>query len=304
MRSGCHRCRELRSSAECSFRNSKHWPWVGTEAPSPERRYTYKKFSYLGKSTGAGALSVWTHYLKDIEFLHWSDQNHKGKAIKMGAGVQAYEAMAAARAQDLVVVGGECSTVGVAGGYTQGGGHSALSTSFGLAADQTLEWEVVTASGELVTASRTQNADLYWALRHVFLWNRAVYWQILLTGRILQRRRRRNLWCCHLLDCESSSRCHCEWRVVDLLFFDHNHRHLLRCGRSLPFSLASHGGCRCNGCLLFQQRLLRDQPNHCLRQNRSWTESRHEPLSRSSGNTEHNFYPHLLSVRNIRGSCK
>jgi FAD/FMN-containing dehydrogenase len=101
--------------------------------------------------------------------LHWSDQNYKGKAIKIGAGVQAYEAMAAARAQDLVVVGGECPTVGVAGGYTQGGGHSALSTSFGLAADQTLEWEVVTASGELVTASRTQNADLYWALRHVFL---------------------------------------------------------------------------------------------------------------------------------------
>ncbi|PMD28796.1 FAD-binding domain-containing protein [Hyaloscypha variabilis F] len=119
---------------------------------------------YLGKSTGAGALSVWTHYLKDIEFLDWSDQNYKGKAIKMGAGVQGYEAMAAAGAQGLVAVGGECPTIGVAGGYTQGGGHSALSTSFGLAADQTLEWEVVTASGELVTASRAQNADLYWAL--------------------------------------------------------------------------------------------------------------------------------------------
>ena len=59
--------------------------------------------------------------------------------------------------------------VGVPGGYTQGGGHSALSTSFGLAADQTLEWEVVTAGGKLVTASRTQNADLYWALRYVVL---------------------------------------------------------------------------------------------------------------------------------------
>lgn len=82
----------------------------------------------------------------------------------MGAGVQGYEAMEAAQAQGLVAVGGECPTVGVAGGYTQGGGHSALSTSFGLGADQTLEWEVVTAAGKLVTASRTQNADLYWAL--------------------------------------------------------------------------------------------------------------------------------------------
>ncbi|KAH8654952.1 putative isoamyl alcohol oxidase [Tricladium varicosporioides] len=119
---------------------------------------------YLGRSTGAGSLSVWTHYLKNISFLDWSDGNYKGKAIKMGAGVQGYEAMAAAKAQGLVVIGGECPTVGVAGGYTQGGGHSALSTSFGLGADQALSWEVVTASGRLVTASRTENPDLYWAL--------------------------------------------------------------------------------------------------------------------------------------------
>jgi hypothetical protein len=63
-----------------------------------------------------------------------------------------------------VVVGGECPTVGIAGGYTQGGGHSALSTEFGLAADQTLSFEIVTAAGELVTASRSENSDLYWAL--------------------------------------------------------------------------------------------------------------------------------------------
>ncbi|RFU28972.1 hypothetical protein B7463_g7353, partial [Scytalidium lignicola] len=119
---------------------------------------------YNGKSTGAGALSIWTHYLKDIEFVEWSDPYYKGKAIKMGAGVQGFEAIEAAAAQGLVQIGGECPTVGVAGGYTQGGGHSALSTSFGLGADQTLSFEVVTAQGQLVTASRTQNSDLYWAL--------------------------------------------------------------------------------------------------------------------------------------------
>jgi hypothetical protein len=129
-----------------------------------ETNHTDSTNSYLGKSTGAAALSVWTHYLKDIEISDWSDKNYQGKAMKMGAGVQGYEAMEAADAQGLVAVGGECPTVGVAGGYTQGGGHSALSTSFGLAADQALEWEVVTASGQVVTASRTQNTDLYWAL--------------------------------------------------------------------------------------------------------------------------------------------
>jgi FAD/FMN-containing dehydrogenase len=82
----------------------------------------------------------------------------------MGAGVQGYEAMEAAQAEGLVTVGGECPTVGIAGGYSQGGGHSALSTSFGLGADQTLSWEVVTAQGKLIIASRFENPDIYWAL--------------------------------------------------------------------------------------------------------------------------------------------
>lgn len=50
------------------------------------------------------------------------------------------------------------------GGYTQGGGHSALSTSFGLAADNVLSWEVVTADGIFLEASQTENPDLFWAL--------------------------------------------------------------------------------------------------------------------------------------------
>ena len=50
------------------------------------------------------------------------------------------------------------------GGYTQGGGHSALSSRYGLGADQTLEWEVVTANGTLLRASPTENSDLFWAL--------------------------------------------------------------------------------------------------------------------------------------------
>ena len=62
------------------------------------------------------------------------------------------------------MVAGDCATVGAAGGYTQGGGHSALSSKFGLGADQALEWEVVDGRGRLLTASRTKNSDLYWAL--------------------------------------------------------------------------------------------------------------------------------------------
>lgn len=63
-----------------------------------------------------------------------------------------------------VVLSGECPTVGLAGGYLQGGGHSPLSTWYGLAADNLLQYEVVTADGRHLNASRAENADLFWAL--------------------------------------------------------------------------------------------------------------------------------------------
>ncbi|MCJ1397113.1 hypothetical protein MMC11_000305 [Xylographa trunciseda] len=119
---------------------------------------------YSGKSTGRGALGLWMHNLKSISFLSYHSANYAGPAIRMEAGVQGNDAYAEANAQGLRVVGGECPTVGLAGGYTQGGGHSAISSSYGLGADQTLQWEVVIANGTLVTASQTQNTDLYWAL--------------------------------------------------------------------------------------------------------------------------------------------
>ncbi|TDZ36455.1 FAD-linked oxidoreductase ZEB1 [Colletotrichum trifolii] len=119
---------------------------------------------YLGRSTGAGALSVWTHHMNSVSIVDWDAAAYTGKAAKVGAGTQGFEVMEVTHNAGLAVVGGECPTVGIAGGYTQGGGHSALSTSFGLSADNVLEWEVVTADGKLLTASPTENPDLFWAL--------------------------------------------------------------------------------------------------------------------------------------------
>ncbi|KAF2633887.1 FAD binding domain-containing protein, partial [Macroventuria anomochaeta] len=119
---------------------------------------------FLGRSTGAGALAVWTQGLKNITFGQWSDKYYTGSSATVGAGVIGYELVEAANKQGLTVMSGECATVGLAGGFTQGGGHSILSTQFGLAADQTLSFEVVTAEGEVLTASPTENSDLYWAL--------------------------------------------------------------------------------------------------------------------------------------------
>jgi len=119
---------------------------------------------YMGKSTGAGALAIWTHHIKDRSIIDYKSPAYKGKAMKIGAGVQAGEAQVTANAMGYVLVEGDCPTVGIAGGYTQGGGTSPLGSKFGLAADQVLEWEVVTASGALLTATPLINTDLYWAL--------------------------------------------------------------------------------------------------------------------------------------------
>ena len=129
-----------------------------------EAQFANLSGSYFGRSTGAGSLAIWTHYLKDITFFDYKDDHYNGKAMKMGAGVQGFEAYAAADKAGLAVVGGECPTVGLAGGYTQGGGHSALGSSYGLGADQTLAIEVVTAEGESLTATRSKHSDLFWAL--------------------------------------------------------------------------------------------------------------------------------------------
>lgn len=121
---------------------------------------------YMGRSTGAGGLAIWTRYLQGVEVKDWSDADYTGKAIKLAAGTQGLQVLEAASTAGLVVVTGECPSVGIAGGYTQSGGHSPLSTAFSLSADNTLEFEVVTADGQFVTASPSspEHADLFWAL--------------------------------------------------------------------------------------------------------------------------------------------
>ncbi|KAJ5248565.1 FAD/FMN-containing dehydrogenase, partial [Penicillium chermesinum] len=120
---------------------------------------------YLGKSTGAGAVAIWTHHLKDISFVDYKSPSYSGKAVKLGAGVQVSESNAAAHAKGLTIVGGNARSVGISGGYSQGGGHGQLVSQYGLAADQVLEWEVVTGTGDLVTATPdNEHADLWWAL--------------------------------------------------------------------------------------------------------------------------------------------
>lgn len=63
----------------------------------------------------------------------------------------------------LATTGGRVSTTGV-GGFTLGGGSGWLDRKFGLACDNLLSVELVTADGRIVRASDDENAELFWAL--------------------------------------------------------------------------------------------------------------------------------------------
>ncbi|KAK7522027.1 hypothetical protein IWZ03DRAFT_342239 [Phyllosticta citriasiana] len=120
---------------------------------------------FLGKSVGNGALSLWTSNMKSTQVIKkYKSSYYNGPALKMAAGVRGADVYPVAKANGLVVVGGSCPSVGLVGGFTQGGGHSILTSSFGMGADQVLEWEVVTADGRRITATPKENKDLYWAL--------------------------------------------------------------------------------------------------------------------------------------------
>lgn len=64
----------------------------------------------------------------------------------------------------LAVPGGVVSTTGIAG-LTLGGGQGWLRRTYGMTCDSLVSADVVTADGELLSVSKTDHPDLFWALR-------------------------------------------------------------------------------------------------------------------------------------------
>ena len=114
--------------------------------------------SYPGLSVCDGGIVIDLGPMKGIRV------DPEARTARVQAGVLWGELDRETQAFGLATTGGIVTHTGVAG-LTLGGGIGWLHRKHGLTIDQLLSVDLVTAGGELVKASQTENPDLFWGLR-------------------------------------------------------------------------------------------------------------------------------------------
>ena len=112
--------------------------------------------SVAGQSTNDDGLVIDVRPMKAVQI------DPGARRARVGAGCTWGEFDAAAQLHGLATTGGRVSTTGVVG-LTLGGGSGWLERQHGLACDNLLAVELVTADGREIRADDTQHQDLLWA---------------------------------------------------------------------------------------------------------------------------------------------
>ena len=114
--------------------------------------------SVAGYSTVEGGL------LLDLRPMNRIEVDAAARTVRVGPGVTWGELDAATQAHGLATTGGRMTTTGVAG-FVLGSGSGWLERMHGLACDNLVSARLVTADGRVVTASESENSELFWGLR-------------------------------------------------------------------------------------------------------------------------------------------
>ncbi|RPH34741.1 MAG: FAD-binding oxidoreductase, partial [Chloroflexi bacterium] len=114
--------------------------------------------SVLGLSVPNGGLMIDLTPMSGVSV----DTNARRARVQGGALLRYLDQ--ATQARGLATTAGNVSHTGV-GGLTLGGGMGWLARQLGLACDNVESFEVVTADGDVVRATSSENADLFWGLR-------------------------------------------------------------------------------------------------------------------------------------------
>ena len=117
-----------------------------------------------GGHNGPGLASVDDGLVVDLSTMRGVRVDPLARTVRVAAGCTQGDVDHATHPFGLAMPAGIISTTGIAG-LTLSGGHGYLSRKYGLTIDNLLEADVVLADGRFVTASKDQNADLFWALR-------------------------------------------------------------------------------------------------------------------------------------------
>ncbi|KAL4777563.1 FAD binding domain protein [Aspergillus nidulans var. acristatus] len=117
-----------------------------------------------GQSPVPGGASAKGGVLIDLALFQEVTVSDDRESVVLGAGVRWVDALRTLDEKGLMVVGGRSSDVGVAG-FILGGGLSFFTPRFGLACSNVLAYEVVLASGKIVTATAWSYPDLWRALK-------------------------------------------------------------------------------------------------------------------------------------------
>ena len=110
-----------------------------------------------GKALTEGGLVI------DLRRMNGVSVDPDARTATVAGGATMSHLDRATQPHDLATTGGRVSTTGV-GGFTLGGGDGWLARKFGLACDNLLAAELVTADGSIVHASDNENPELFWAM--------------------------------------------------------------------------------------------------------------------------------------------
>ncbi|MCD6725865.1 MAG: FAD-binding oxidoreductase [Solirubrobacteraceae bacterium] len=116
-----------------------------------------------GGHSVAGMSTVDDGLVVDLRNMKAIDVDPERRTVRCGAGVTWGELDAATQVHGLATTGGRVSTTGVAG-FTLGGGSGWLERKHGLACDNLIAVELVTAASDRVRASESEHPELFWAL--------------------------------------------------------------------------------------------------------------------------------------------
>ncbi|KAE8370878.1 FAD-binding domain-containing protein [Aspergillus caelatus] len=117
-----------------------------------------------GHTSFSGAANINHGVTIDLGLLSKVDVSPDQKTVSIGPGARFFQVWQVLDPLKLSITGGRDSDVGV-GGYMLGGGLSYLGPLLGWACDNVVEYELVLASGRIVTVNEQAYPDLFMALK-------------------------------------------------------------------------------------------------------------------------------------------